>query len=141
MTLVTLYFFAHQPFRLRANHDRDSRATVAPEQLESYYFDDTLNEEVFRKVAGKCYLPATTMLRDALKAKSASDKPFKVSFGLSGTFLEQAGRWMPEILDLFKEIVDTGKAELCGETYYHSLSGLFDDAKVDFRKQIGMHRK
>ena len=139
MTLVNLYFFAHQPFRLRPYQERIDSAPIAPDKLESHYFEDHLNEEIFRKVAGKCYMPATTMIRDAVNRFKAADKPFKVSYGLSGTFLEQAQRYLPELIDLFKELADTGCVEFCGETYYHSLSSLFDDEKADFGRQVAKH--
>ena len=64
MTLVSLYFFAHQPFRLRPYEQRTGLNHVPQEELEDYYFEDPLNKEVFLKVAEKCYFPATTMMRD-----------------------------------------------------------------------------
>ena len=140
MTLVSLYFFAHQPYRLRPYQERPvSAGALSDSELESYYFDDHLNEEIFRKVAGKCYVPATTMLRDAVNKYKHQEKPFKVSYGLSGTLLSQAQRWMPGLLDLWKELADSGCVEFCGETYYHSLSAMFDDRKEDFAKQVRMH--
>ncbi len=139
MTLVNLYFFAHQPFRLKPYQQRRDSETVSPEALESFYFEDSLNEEVFRKVAANCYIPATTMIRDAVKRFEHDEKPFKVSYGLSGTLLEQARRYMPELINLFFDLAETGHVEFCGETYYHSLSSLFDGEKTDFKKQITKH--
>jgi alpha-amylase len=139
MTLVTLYFFAHQPFRLRPYEERTGLATVPEDKIEEFYFEDPLNREVFHKVADKCYFPATTMLLDAVKKFKDYDKPFKVAYGLSGTFLEQAKRYTPELLDIYKELADTGLVEFCGETYYHSLSSLFDAEKADFTLQVQKH--
>ena len=112
---------------------------ISPEDLEQHYFDHELDASIFRKVAESCYLPATRLLRDLLK-DSAGPKAFKVSFGLSGTFLEQASRWAPETIEILRDIVGTGRAELCGETYYHSLSSLFDDGKAEFRAQVDKHK-
>jgi alpha-amylase len=139
MTLVSLYFFAHQPFRLRPYEQRTGVTNVPQEQLEDYYFEDSLNKEVFLKVAEKCYFPATTMMRDAVKRYKDTEKPFRLSYGLSGTFLEQAKRYAPSLLDLYKEMADTGLVEFCGETYYHSLSSLFDAEKEDFKIQVKKH--
>jgi alpha-amylase len=139
MTLVTLYFFAHQPFRLKPYEQRTGLATVPENELEDFYFEDSMNREVFLKVAEKCYIPATTMMRDAIKKFQTYEKPFRVSYGLSGTFLEQAKRYAPEVLDLYKELADTGLVEFCGETYYHSLSSLFDAEKKDFQLQVQKH--
>jgi alpha-amylase len=139
VTLATLYFFAHQPFRLRRWQDRDAHRPVDPADLERHYFDEDLDRDIFQKVARKCYVPATALLRETLSKYASSDKPFKVAFGLSGTFLEQARRWAPEVIDLFRDLVKTGRVELCGETYYHGLSSLFDDDKTEFRAQVAKH--
>jgi alpha-amylase len=62
---------------------------------------------------------------------------FKVSFSLSGVFLEQLAEFAPEVLESFQDLVDTGRVEILGETYYHSLSFLFD--KQEFREQVKLH--
>ena len=140
MTLAALYFFAHQPFRLRRYEDRALDTVTSPDTLERHFFDEDLDAGIFKKVAANCYLPATRLLRDAILEHRGSSKPFKVSFGLSGTFLEQAERYAPEVVDGFRELVATGCVELCGETYYHTLSSLFDVGRAEFRVQATMHR-
>ena len=139
MTLIVPFFFAHQPYRLRAPEERRSAGPLAPEQLEEYYFDDTLNREIFLKVAHKCYYPATRLILDLVQKHAGRDKPFRVAYGLSGTLLSQAQRYAPDLLDLWKACADTGLVEFTGETYYHSLAGLFDDARVEFRAQAQLH--
>jgi len=139
MTLITLFFFAHQPDRLLPYDRRRERATVSGAELHDHYFDDTLNREVFHKVAGKCYRPATSLLLDLAKRYKNHDKPFRVAFGLSGTLLDQMERYDSSLLDLFKELADTGMAEFTGETYYHSLSSLFDAERTEFKEQAEIH--
>ena len=139
MTLIVPFFFAHQPFRLRAAEERRSAGPLAPDRMEDYYFDDTLNREIFLKVAHKCYFPATRLILDLVRRHADRDKPFRVAYGLSGTLLAQAKRYAPELLDLWRACADTGLVEFTGETYYHSLAGLFDDARVEFQAQAKMH--
>ncbi len=140
MTLIVPFFFAHQPFRLRPAEQRRTDAALPPNALEDSYFDDKLDSEIFHKVAGKCYFPATRMILDMVREHQHHDKPFRVAYGLSGTLLAQARRYAPELLDLWKQLADTGLVEFTGETYYHSLAGLFDDERVEFRQQVEMHR-
>ena len=64
---------------------------------------------------------------------------FRVSFSFSGIALEQLERYAPEALDLFKQIVDTGRAEVLGETYYHSLAFFYSQA--EFERQVTKHRE
>ncbi len=140
MTLIVPFFFAHQPFRLKPAEQRRPDAVLPPDALEDSYFDDKLDSEIFHKVAGKCYFPATRMILEMVRERQHHDKPFRVAYGLSGTLLAQARRYAPELLDLWKQLADTGLVEFTGETYYHSLAALFDDERVEFRQQVEMHR-
>lgn len=136
MPLLTLLFFAHQPERLRPWNQRDGSAQTS---LHDYYFDGPVNKQVFEKVAQKCYWPATTRLRDALLRHKDSERPFKFAFALSGTLLDQIRRYDPPLLKVFQEVAATGNCEFTGETYFHSLSGLFDERKEEFAEQTKIH--
>ncbi len=140
MTLLVPYFFAHQPFRLRSVASRPAHGPASPAELDAYYFDDALNREIFLKVARRCYFPATRLILDLVQKRAGREKPFRVAYGLSGTLLSQANLYAPELLDLWKALADTGQVEFLGETYHHSLSGLFDDARTEFRAQVDLHR-
>jgi len=130
MSLLTFYFQAHQPRRLK-KYLRSNNP-----------FDDKLDREVFEKVATKCYLPANAMF-----AKLIRENPeFRVCFSVTGTLLEQARMFMPKVVESFAELgelaKETGRIEFLGETYYHSLAGLFKDGnKEEFRFQIDKHRQ
>lgn len=62
---------------------------------------------------------------------------FKVSFSITGTWLEQAEKWAPELIDTIRSMVESGQVEIVGETYYHSLS--FFDNQTEFETQVKMH--
>jgi len=138
MTLVNLFFFAHQPERLRPYALRPNEPRT-PETIHRALFDDELNATIFRKVANKCYYPATRLLLELVEEFRGREKPFKLSFGLSGTFLDQAQRYEPDLIGIFQQMAQTGMVEFTGETYYHSLSGLWDDERVEFRRQVALH--
>ncbi|MFH1369694.1 MAG: AP2 domain-containing protein [Planctomycetota bacterium] len=127
MPIVTFYFQLHQPFRLHPDRD-------------IFLWDDK-NREIFEKVSQKCYLPATKMF-----TRLISDYPeFKIAFSMSGTFLEQAQNYKPEVITCLQKLLDAGKkrnqVEFLEETYYHSLSGLFADPnRQEFRDQVALHR-
>jgi alpha-amylase len=134
MPSICLYFQVHQPMRLNrftvfnigANHDRSSQ-----------YFNRKLNQEIFEKVAKKCYLPTNKILLDLI---NKYDGKFRVSFSLTGTFIEYCERYLPSVLDSFKDLFATGAVDFLEETYYHSLSSLYDDLD-EFEKQVQMHRQ
>jgi alpha-amylase len=139
MTLITLFFFAHQPDRLLPYQRRPVGPVEDVGHLWDRYFDSELNEQVFRKVADKCYRPATSLIRELVKERAGDSKPLKVAFGLSGTLLDQMERYDRCVLELFQELAATGLVEFTGETYYHSLSSLFDAERIEFQEQARQH--
>lgn len=101
----------------------------------SEYFNKKLNEEIFTKVAKKCYLPTNNLILDLI---NRYDGKFRVSYSLTGTFVEYCKEFMPEVLDSFKELFKTGSVDLLEETYYHSLSSLYDELD-EFEGQVKLH--
>jgi len=138
MAYITFYFQIHQPRRLNEvdliNLYRDYH-----EDLEKTYFNDGLNSLVFNRTANNCYFPATEIILSNLNRLKHSYRPFKVSFGMSGTFLDQCAMFRPDLLDLFRRLVDTGCVEFLCETYYHSLASLYEP-RNEFKEQVMMHR-
>ncbi|HUL62836.1 MAG TPA: alpha-amylase, partial [Methanocella sp.] len=65
---------------------------------------------------------------------------FKCAFSLSGTVVEQLGRWNPDVLDLFRDVAQHPNAEMLAQTYYHSIASLFDDLS-EFEAQVRLHQR
>lgn len=128
MLHLVFYFQVHQPYRLK--HYR-----VLDIGHEHDYFDDSLNRAVIRKVGEKCYLPANRLIKDMIDRYEGR---FKVAYSITGVAIEQFKKYYPEVLDSFRELAHTGCVEFLGETYYHSLSFLFD--REEFLEQVRMHR-
>ena len=133
MTSICLYFEVHQPIRL----NRFSVFNIGDNESITRYFNNSLNQEIFTKVAKKCYLPTNNLLLDLIKEFKGK---FRVSFSLTGTFVEYCNEYMPELLDSFKELFKTGAVDLIEETYYHSLASLYDDLD-EFEEQVILHHQ
>lgn len=128
MLYTNFYFQVHQPNRLR-----HLNLCNTGDGLD--FFDDKLNAAIMRKVAQRCYIPTNNLL---LKLLRTYEGKFKVAFSITGAALDQFRQYAPEVLDSFRALVDTGHVELLGETYYHSLSFLYDTD--EFLDQVQMHR-
>jgi alpha-amylase len=126
MASVCLYFQVHQPFRLRRYSVFDT---------DRNYFDDFKNADICRKVATKCYLPATRMLLETVRNHAGK---FRLAFSITGSALEQFEKNTPEVIENFKQLADTGHVEFLDETYYHSLTFLY--SRDEFRAQVELHR-
>jgi alpha-amylase len=128
---IVLYLHVHQPFRVRHYSVFDAGHT------SNYFFDEHWNydnERVLKKVAEKSYLPTNNVLLELLN----KHPEFRVALSITGTVLEQMERWSPETLESFQELVRTGRVEIIGETYHHSLAFFF--SRFEFEKQVRMHR-
>jgi len=141
---VVLLFEVHQPLRLSKHFRRELRELAArgervtPETLERLYFDEELNRRVLERVSRRCYLPANSVLLQQLEYFRNYGKKFKISFSLSGIFLEQARRWMPEVVESFRALASTGLVEFLDQTYYHSLACFVSEEELE--EQVREHR-
>ncbi len=147
MTDIVFMFEVHQPYRLDRNAynkllDKAVRGRLEPKDLEDAIFDNGLNKLVMVRAAQKCYIPATRIIIDNIKRYSGSGKPFKVSFSISGVFIEQAEKWAPQVIDLFREARETGNVEFIEQTYYHSMAAFMPLRDwAELREQVREHRK
>lgn len=130
MTSVCMYFQVHQPFRLRRFWPDDRPGFFR-------YFDERSNREIFERVARKCYIPANRVLLDSLDEHKGE---FRFSLSVTGTLLEQCELWEKDVLESFRQMAETGAVEFLDETFYHSLSSLFED-KTEFIEEIKEHRE
>ncbi len=129
MRSICLYFQVHQPFRLRTyrffNIGQDH-----------HYYDDYQNRHIIRRVAEKSYLPANKLMLDLIREFGSA---FRISFSISGTALEQMEMHVPEVIQSFRKLADTGQVEFLAETYAHSLASLGN--KEEFYRQVDLHRR
>ena len=138
MTSVCFYFQIHQPFRLNWFWPEKGKNWNGP--LAELYFDKPLNEFTFKKVAGKCYHKANDIILSQIDRFKKDDRKFKVSFSLSGTFLDQCEKWDKDLLEKFKQMSESGCVEFLCETYYHSLASLQED-RTEFVEQVKQHQQ
>jgi len=125
MASVVMYFQVHQPFRLR-------RYTVF--NNDPFYFNNEENGKILRKVADKCYRPATSLLLDLVERHEGR---FRFAYSITGVVLEQLEMWAPDVLELMQRLAETGCVEFLGETHHHSLSFLY--SREEFAEQVRLH--
>ena len=130
---ITLYLHVHQPYRVR-------EYSVFDTSLDHNYFNDpdplsgSNNEKILNKVADKSYRPMNALLEKLL----AAHPEFKISLSITGTFIDQAAAWAPDVLESFKRLVATGRVEIVAETYYHSLAFFY--SRDEFERQVEAHK-
>lgn len=131
MRAICLYLHMHQPVRYREysifNVGNDS----------NYFYDDfhsrQSNERIFKKVAEKSYRPMLGLLWNNMQ----QHPDFKLSLSITGTWLEQAEKWAPDLIELIRQMVNRGQVEIVGETFYHSLAFFYH--REEFEQQVNIH--
>ena len=133
MRSIVLYLHMHQPWRLKhysifsVDHDHDY-------WTEKDWYAGTNNERIFKKVAEKSYRPMLARLEKCINTYAG----FKFSLSITGTFLDQAEEWAPDIIDTLKRLTKSGRVEIVAETYYHSLAFFYD--REEFEAQVKLHQ-
>lgn len=142
MTDIVIVFETHQPHRLRKNFFWESKTfkRLRKDELFDYYFDNVLNREVFKRACKKCYFPSNQILLELIDKYKREKKQVKVSFSISGVFLEQCEKFNKDLLESFKQLAETGCVEFLNQTYYHSLASLYPE-KEEFKQQVEMHKQ
>lgn len=130
---VTLYFQLHQPYRVK-------RYTIFDTAHDHLYFNDesqadTNNQRVFERISEKSYRP----MLELLERLSEELPEFGLTLSLSGTFIEQAEAWAPDIVDSVRRLVTSGHVELLAETYHHSLAFFY--SRREFEAEVLLHRE
>lgn len=127
MPSISFCFRVHQPYRLRPYAFKDI-------DVLHCYDDAEANAQAINTIADECYLPANAILLQQLTALHGK---FKVAFSISGTVLELLQQYRPDVIDSFKQLVQTGNVEILAETYNNSLSWLH--SKKEFTAQVEKH--
>ena len=127
MKNVCFCFKIHQPFRLKRYRFFDIGN-------DHYYYDDFADDEIITRVAAQSYIP---MARTLMEMVEKSNKGFKFAISISGTAIEQLQLYVPEVIELFKKLADTGCMEILSGTYSHSLAALEDTE--EFIRDVKLH--
>lgn len=130
---IVLYLHVHQPYRLK-------QYTIFDTARDHEYFNDESdtdlnNRRVFERIAEKSYRPMNALLEQLLDRHD----DFRLSLSITGTFIDQAEQWAPDVIASFQRLVKTGKVEILAETYHHTLSYFYSSA--EFERDVRLHRK
>ena len=142
MTDVLLLFEVHQPHRIKKDFFWENRIFrhVKKEEFFDYYFDKTENRKIFERASRKCYFPSNNILLEQIDRYKKEKKKVKVSFSISGVFLEQCEMFNTDLLETFKQLAETGCVEFLSQTYFHSLASLYPE-RDEFIEQVKMHQQ
>jgi len=131
---LLVYTVIHQPRRLKLPAQVIPPKT-SPEAMPDFLFDEAMDRRYFEKVAKYAYIPASEMFLDL------TEMGWRMSVGFSNSFLIQAERWGPKLLDSFKQLCAGPNVEVvCVEPYHSWLLYVdiiaFKEAMIQARKRL-----
>jgi alpha-amylase len=126
---ICLFFQVHQPYRLRVYRFFDIG-------VDHQYYDDARNKHILKRVVHNSYMPANDLLMNCIKKYGPG---FKITFGISGSALEQFEKYTPWVIESFRKLYETGNVEFVAEPYPYSLALLFHQA--EYVRQVKEHGK
>ncbi|MEO7768982.1 MAG: hypothetical protein ABIS01_16240, partial [Ferruginibacter sp.] len=112
MSSLCLLFRVHQPYQLKKYTGQEINVCHC-------YEDAAADKEAINTLADECYRPANEIILSLIAKHQGR---FKVSYSISGTALELFGKYRPDIIESFQQLVATGCVEILAETYHNSLS-------------------
>jgi alpha-amylase len=127
MPSISFCFRIHQPFQFMQYAFSDIG-------MLHTYEDKVAMSVTMDNLANNCYLPANKILLQQVKK---SNGKFRFAFAISGTTLELFNQFRPDLIESFRQLINTGCVEILGETYYNSLSWLH--SKNEFNRQVKKH--
>ena len=128
---LVIYTVIHQPRRIHLPA-RTIPPGLNPAQMAEAIFDEAMDRRYFHKVAERCYYPATRKFIELVEQHG-----FKLTIGFSMSFIEQARRFDPALLDLYIHLVQHPNVELAMVEPYHSFIMLWDLPRFARRMQAG----
>lgn len=124
---ICLFLHIHQPFRLKAYRFFNIGQ-------EHAYFDEVRNKHIIKRLVHNSYLPAAELFLYLIRKYGSA---VQLTFGVSGTALEQFERYTPWMLDSLQKLYKTGNVEFVAEPYASSLALLgYPD---EYKRQIETH--
>jgi len=124
MHSLCFHFQVNQPYILRTYRFFDINQ-------KHDYFDIYQNNYWINRLAERSYLPANQMIMNIID-KYGDDVAF--SFSISGTTINLFNEFCPAVIDSFKKLIATGRVEITGSTFSHSLAAI--NNKSTFVEQV-----
>jgi alpha-amylase len=129
MHSLCFHFQVNQPHILRTyrffdiNHKHD-------------YFDIYQNNYWINRLAERSYIPANQMILSIIEKYK---EKVSFSFSISGSTISLLNEYCPEVIESFKALIATGRVEITGNTFSHSIAAL--NNKTTFVEQVKLQEE
>lgn len=121
-------FSLHAPYRLK-------RYRFFEIGQDHYYYDDMQTEDNISWLCQTSYIPLCRTIKEMIQVSNGN---FKCAISVSGIMLEMLEQFVPEMIDLLKELADTKCVEFVATPYAYSLASVYN--QNEFEEQLKNHQ-
>lgn len=119
MKNICFCFQMHAPYRLK-------RYRFFEIGQDHYYYEDMATEEYLEWLTSTSYLP---LAKTILEMTQLSKSKFHCALSISGTMLELWEQYIPEMIDVLKQLAETRCIEFLATPYSYSLASQFSETE------------
>ena len=120
MKNICFCFQMHAPYRMK-------RYRFFEIGQDHYYYDDMQTEEHVEWLINTSYMPLCKTLQEMIRLSRGR---FRCALSVSGVMLEMFQQFAPEMIDVLKELADTGCIEFVATPYSQSLASIYSDTET-----------
>ena len=120
MKNICFCFQMHAPYKMK-------RYRFFEIGQDHYYYDDMQTEEHVNWLVNTSYMPLCKTLAEMIRL---SKKNFRCALSVSGVMLEMFQQFAPEMIDVLKELADTGCVEFVATPYSQSLAAVYSETEA-----------
>ena len=120
MKNICFCFQMHAPYRMK-------RYRFFEIGQDHYYYDDMLTEEHVIWLVHTSYMPLCRTLQEMIRLSKGR---FHCALSVSGVMLEMLQQYAPEMIDVLKDLADSGCVEFVATPYSQSLATIYSDTEA-----------
>ena len=94
---------------------------------DHYYYDDMQTEEHLDHIVNASYIPLCNTIKEMIRLSKGR---FHCALSITGVVLEMFQQFAPEMIDLLKELAETGCVEFVATPYAYSLATVYSETEA-----------
>jgi alpha-amylase len=120
MKNICFCFQMHAPYKMK-------RYRFFEIGQDHYYYDDMQTEEHLDHIVNASYIPLCNTIKEMIRLSKGR---FHCALSITGVVLEMFQQFAPEMIDILKDLAETGCVEFVATPYAYSLATVYSETEA-----------
>ena len=120
MKNICFCFQMHAPYKMK-------RYRFFEIGQDHYYYDDMQTEEYLDHIVNASYIPLCNTIKEMIRLSKGR---FHCALSITGVVLEMFQQFAPEMIDILKDLAETGCVEFVATPYAYSLATVYSETEA-----------